>query len=248
MSWQLYDMIEARAQTSEKVRMMLLGLNWSVCRLEHAGLCFSPSAVPRTLPWPGTLVGREGSTLLPWLRSYDPAQAAIAVCVANAAINTSANRLLARAGTPRASAPGHLRVFAELAPKLSGASVTVIGRYPGLDALWSGVSYRVIERQPYADTLPDAAAEYELPRSDWVFITGSALANKTLPRLLALSQAATVVLLGPSVPWLEDWGELGVRYVAGVTVKDPDLALQVAAEGGGTRLFDEAVEYRLAEL
>lgn len=249
MSWNLYEMIEAQARCDEQVRSVMLGLNWSTCALERAvGLCFSPLEVSRTLGWPGTLCGRSAQSLLPWLRSFEPAEAAVGLCVANAAINRAGNPLLERAQVLPAGAPAHLRVFAHFTAQLRGASVAVIGRYPGLELLWADQPYQCLERRLSPDTLPDSAAEYVLPRADWVFITGSAIANKTAPRLLELCRGAKVVLLGPSVPWLEEWRQLGVHYVAGVAVRDSALLYRVAAEGGGTRLFDAAVEYRIAEL
>jgi len=54
--------------------------------------------------------------------------------------------------------------------------------------------------------------------------------------------------MGPSLPWLAGWREFGVDYLAGVRVRDAAAARQVVAEGGGTRLFAEAVEYAVLEL
>lgn len=248
MTTDLYDMLLARAVSEEPVRRVLLGLNWSMCRTEGVGLCFSPTEVVRTLAWPGTLRGMLGAQLAPWIRSFDAAQATVGTAVVNASINRADNALLLRAQRLETSAPPHLGVFAHFTPLVRDASVTVIGRYPGLEQLWSGVRYRCIERRPAPDVLPDSAAEYVLPESDWVFVTGSAIANKTLPRLLELSRNATLVLMGPSVPWLEDWAELGVDYLAGVAVTDEDALFQTAAEGGGTRVFETGLEYRLAAL
>jgi uncharacterized protein len=249
VSWTLYEMIEAQARCEEQVRSVMLGLNWSTCALERAaGICFSPLEVSRTLRWPGTLCGRPANTLIPWLRSFEPAEATVGLCIANAAINRAGNALLERAQVLAANAPGHLRVFAHFTEQLRGASVAVIGRYPGLERLWADLPYQCLERRLSPDTLPDSAAEYVLPRADWVFITGSAIANKTAPRLLELCRGAKVVLLGPSVPWLQEWRAFGVDYVAGVSILDSAQVYGVAAEGGGTRLFDSAVEYRLAAL
>ena len=78
-----------------------------------------------------------------------------------------------------------------------------------------------------------------------MFITASSLANKTLPRLLDLAWGREVVLMGPSLPWVEQWRDFGVTHLAGVATCNNDVLWQVVAEGGGTRLFAEAVEYRL---
>jgi uncharacterized protein (DUF4213/DUF364 family) len=106
-------------------------------------------------------------------------------------------------------------------------------------------NYACIERRDLVDSLPDTASEYLLAEADWVFVTASALANKSLPRLLDLSRGARVVLMGPSLPWLGEWADFGVDYLAGVVVHDPQALWQVIAEGGGTRLFEQAAEYRL---
>lgn len=249
MAGDLYDMLLARAAADEPVRRVLLGLSWSLCEVDAVGVCFSPSEAPRTLSWPGTLRGRRAAELAAWVRSFEAAQAGVGLSTINALINRSDNPLYARAQRLALAAPGHLQVFAQFAPLLKRAqSVAVVGRYPGLERLWKDVNYRCLERRPGPDTLPDTAAERVLPESEWVFLTGSALANHTLPRLLALSRAATVVLMGPSVPWLEEWAEFGVDYVAGCEVVDPEALFQTAAEGGGTRIFETGLCYRLARI
>ena len=245
MSARLYDLLVARGQSAHPILRVLLGLNWCVCEIEGVGLCFSPADVPRTLTWSGSVAQSPASQVTPWIRSFDAAQAAVGVAAVNACINLPDNPLLRRAELLTGSAPAHLRVFAHFADQLKGASVTVVGRYPGLERLWSDVRYRCLERRLSPGVLPDSAAEYVLPESDWVFVTGSAIANKTLPRLLELSRRARVVLMGPSVPWLAEWADFGVNYLAGVSVRDESALFQTAAEGGGTRIFETAVDYRL---
>lgn len=120
----------------------------------------------------------------------------------NASLNGSGS-CLRDALSLRGEVPGHLRVFAHFRPQLEGQKVVVIGHYPGLELLWQGFPYQCLERNPQDGDLPDSAAEFLLPQADWVFVSVSSLANKTLPRLLELSRHARVVLMGPSLPWLE---------------------------------------------
>jgi uncharacterized protein (DUF4213/DUF364 family) len=248
LSWDIYDQLIARSDCREPLRRMLLGLNWSVAQVRASGLCFSPIDPPRTLTFPGTLAGRPAGELAPWIRSFDACEAAVGCAVVNAVINDGENPCLKRSEALRSAAPAHLRVFDHFSARLNGANVVVVGQYPGIDEVWRGRSYTCLERRRGPTALPDTAAEYVLPRADWVFATASAIANKTLPRLLELSRAATVVLMGPSVPWIEEWADLGVDFLAGVVVSDPERLWQVAAEGGGTRIFADAVEYRLLRL
>ena len=248
MSWALYDRLIERARSRAPVRRMLLGLNWSVAEVHGSGLSFSPVDPPRTLSFPGTLAGREAGDLVPWIRSFDPCEATVGCAVVNAIINDDRNAALKSAERLTDSAPPHLRVFANFTDQTRDASVVVVGRYPGLDELWRGRKYTCLERRTAPGTLPDTAAEYVLPRADWVFVTASAIANKTLPRLLELSRSATTVLMGPSVPWLEEWADFDVDFLAGVAVIDSERLWQIAQEGGGTRIFEDAAEYRLLRL
>ncbi|MBB3103908.1 DUF364 domain-containing protein [Azomonas macrocytogenes] len=246
---ELYEWLLESAATSLPLEKVLLGLNWTVADVSgEFGFAFSPRHVPRTLDWAGTLRGRSCEQLHSWLLSWNEAEAAVGLAVLNASINTGTSRCLQLAQPLRSDAPGHLRVFAHFGPQLNGQKVVVIGRYPGLDKLWSGFSYKCLERTPQDGDFPDMAAEYLLPQADWVFITASSLANKTLPRLLELSTQAKVVLMGPSMPWLDGWKDFGINYLAGVRVLDAAAAYQVAAEGGGTRLFTGPVEYALLAL
>ena len=54
--------------------------------------------------------------------------------------------------------------------------------------------------------------------------------------------------MGPTMPWIREWKMFGVDHLAGVEVKDYELLKRIAMEGGGTRIFDEAVEYRVLGL
>lgn len=251
----LYQLLCQRASAPARVQSLLLGLNWTLAQLQpdhgpgvSTGLCFSPVDVSRVLDWPGTLTERPVAELARWINSWDPCQAAVGAAVVNALINAHSTALQQSLFLDN-DFPSHLQVFGHFAPQLAGARVAVIGHYPGLEnGFGAGVELTCLERRPRAGDLPDSAAEFVLPRVDWVFITASSIANKTLPRLLELSRGARVVLMGPSLPWLTEWADFGVNYLAGVAVADPDFLFRVAAEGGGTRIFGRGVQYRLLAL
>lgn len=250
--WAVYDLLcdaVATAAGSAAAEEVLIGLVWTLCRgPAGTGLAMTPPAAPRTLPWAGTLSGRPLAELAGWLRRFEPHEATIGLAAANAAINTPANRALADATAVSSAAPGNLAVFSHFRPQLTGRRVVVIGRYPGLDALLDGLDATVLERQPGPGDLPDPACEYLLPEADWVFLTASSLANKTFTRLAALSRHATTVLMGPGTPWLPALAAFGIDYLAGVAIDDAARMRRTVAEGGGTRLFEGPVTYRIADL
>ena len=250
----LYSILRECAQSTAIVERVLLGINWTIAQTRcdtspnSSGLCFSPLDIPRNLDWPGTLVGRKANELVTWIERDEPSAVAVGLATINAVLNHSANNLLRDAIALEINDSSHLAVFDYFSPQLTGASVAIIGRYPGLDRFKSQFNFTCIERRPGPDDLPESAAETILPQSDWVFITASSLANKTLPHLLQLSRDAKVVLMGPTMPWMAEWADFGVDYLAGVEVIDPQRLEQIVAEAGGTRIFHDAVQYRVLSL
>ncbi|MFZ2208399.1 MAG: DUF364 domain-containing protein [Porticoccaceae bacterium] len=247
--WAVYDLLQARAADAGPVQEIVLGLVWTLCRSERGtGLAMTPAGAPRTLPWSGTLAGRPLTELAAWLRAWDPHAASIGLAAVNAVLNRLDNPLLARALPLAPRGPGNLAVFEHFLPQIAGRRVVVIGRYPGLDAYAGQMDLNVLERQPSERDLPDPACEYLLPAADWVFLTASSLANKTFPRLAALSRNAITVLMGPGTPWVGELTTFGIDYLAGVEVLDHDALRRTLAEGGGVRLFEGPVRYRLVDL
>ena len=244
---EIYNLLLDSSQTETKVREIIIGLTWTLCNAEGIGLCMSPAIPTRTLPWSGTLVDRSCSELSLWIRSWDNYQATVGMAVINAAINTTSD-LPAKAEPISLPGSSNLAVFEYFLPLIRGQKVAVIGRYPGLSRYEQEVSMTVIERQPNSQDLPDPAAEYILPEADWVFLTATSIPNKTFPRLVELAQNAKLVLMGPTVPWLPDLAGMGIDYLAGVAVTNPSALRQTVAEGGGVRIFETGVQYRVLQL
>ena len=144
--------------------------------------------------------------------------------------------------------PSNLAVFEYFLPKIKNKRVTVIGRYPGIDRYAGYCDLLVVEKNPQGADYPEQACEYLLPESEWVFITGTSIPNKTFPRLMELSRNSNVVLMGPTVPWLAELCDMGVDYLAGIKVEDPVELKNTVAEGGGTRIFERGVNYYVADM
>jgi hypothetical protein len=123
--------------------------------------------------------------------------------------------------------------FARYAELARGKQVASIGHFASVERHIDPVaaSLFIIEEHQREGDYPAAAAEFILPRMDMVFITGSTLANKTLPRLLELSRHAFVVLVGPSTcmaPLLFDYG---VNVVSGTLYTDREGCLSMVRQG-----------------
>ncbi|EAZ89930.1 DUF364 domain-containing protein [Crocosphaera chwakensis] len=246
-SKEIYDLLIDYGQTNTPVEEIIIGLTWTLCKAEGIGLCMSPAIPTRTLSWSGTLVNQPIQELSSWLRSWDAYQATVAMAAINAIINHHSPLLQKAIALPVATS-ANLSVFEYFLPQLQGKQVSVIGRYPGLKQYEKTMNINVIELNPTPGDFPATASEYLLPSSDWVFLTATSIPNKTFPRLVELSQNATVVLMGPTLPWLKEFADFGINYLAGVTVSNSTALRQTVAEGGGVRIFETGVQYHLLSL
>ena len=245
----LYDLIIARSQGDAVVDQCCLGLTWTYCHsCGGTGFAHSPGTASRTLAFPGTLAGTPCEDVASWVPSWDLFESTIGLAAANAAINSAGNALMASAEILDNDVAANLAVFEHFRSQLAGRKVVIIGRYPGMDEVLSGLDVTVLERSPTADDLPDPAAEFLLPQADWVFLTATSIINKTFPRLAALAGDAVTVLMGPSLPWLEEFADYGIDFLAGAVPIDIGRAMQIAMEGGGTRLFGEGVRYGVVDI
>lgn len=202
----------------------------------------SPGQACRTLPWAGTLRGRSIKELATWIQHSDPFESTVGMAAINSVINAD-SELLARAKPIAGQWPANLAVFEHFLPQLHNQRIAVIGRYPGMDQYLSGLDITVLELNAGPNDLPANAAETVLPEAQWVFLTASSIPNKTFPRLAELAQDASIVLMGPTIPWLAEFFEYGIDYLAGVIVQDESQLRQTIAEGGGTRIFEGGVCY-----
>ena len=255
-AWEIYDALidEASAKLKEPavVSEIILGINWSVASLTSTrglmqGICFSPRNAARTIAWSGTLEGEPANRILPWIYEWESAASTVGAAVLNAILNYQ-NDLIEKSQLLDLDAPNHLQVFEYFRPHLANQKVSIIGHYPGLNPFPEVQSWQVFERHLQTGDLPDTAAFYLLPESDWVFISASSIANKSLPMLLQLAKNCQVVLMGPSLPWSTLWFDFGVDYLAGVAIKSSTGIRSVAQQAGGTRLFDIGCEYRVLDL
>jgi uncharacterized protein (DUF4213/DUF364 family) len=238
----VYELLLDHAKSGALIESVNIGLVWTVCKAGQCGLAMSPQVPTRVLPWSGSLVGKSLRELCGWINEWEAYQATVGMAAINAAINT---RVLP-AGIPLTA--GNLAVFEHFLPQLIGKKVVVIGRYPHIERYADKVDLQIIERQSGLGDYPDAACEFLLPQADWVFLTATSLINKTFPRLAELAQHATTVLMGPTTPWLPQLADFGIDYLAGVEIFDTEKLQQTIAEGGGVRIFETSVRYRVLDL
>lgn len=190
---------------------------------------------------PGSVAGTDLRTAARWLLSWRYYEAAIGCASVNAVTNTRAR---IEHVTQRPLEDLRCRgaaLFERLAEQFAGGRVAVVGHFPALGKLGAACDLTVLERRPGNGDTPDPACEYVLPGQDCVCITGSAVTNKTLPRLLKLSRSAFTVLVGPSVPLSPVWFDHGVDLLAGAVVTDAAGVHRCVCEGAHRRTFREGL-------
>lgn len=111
---------------------------------------------------------------------------------------------------------GHRDILEELQTVKDDTKVGMIGHFPYVDR-YPEVAKKltIFELNPKEGDFPASASEYLLPEMDIVYITGSTIVNKTLPRLLELSEKAQTILLGASCTLSPVLFDYGVDVLAG---------------------------------
>jgi hypothetical protein len=95
--------------------------------------------------------------------------------------------------------------------------------------------------------LPDTASEHIIPKADIVVITSTAIINKSIERLLELSQGFTIIM-GPSTPMSDVLFDYGVDMIAGIDVVDEQMMMAKIAQGvGKVKQFKDSIEFLVME-
>jgi uncharacterized protein (DUF4213/DUF364 family) len=230
--WALYEELLAQVPPDVRVRACLVGRSWTLVETQAQAVGMAMTidegcTASRLRP---PLAGRPLRELATYLTSWNLAEASLGLAALNAHVNSRAQLRAWLAEEPGESP--NAMAFAAMEEELAGKKVAVIGHFPDMDRLRERCQLTVFERRPRDGDVPDYAEDFLLPQQDYVFITGTALTNKTLPHLLDLCRDAFVVLLGPSVPLTPLWFDWGVDMLAGTVVLDGQRLWQTVQEGG----------------
>lgn len=235
--WQLYDDLIDAVPADIRVVDALVS-RFALVRTDAGatGLALADRAGRREPP-PEAVIGAPLRSVAALVKSWDFQQAALGVAALNAFFNTEVRVHAFRDALIGADED----VFTLLAPLLPGRKVGVIGHFAGLPRLAAARELVVLERDPSGDDLPDPAAEYELPSCDLVIITGTTVANKTLPRLLSLASNARVVLVGPTTPFAPEVYGDRVAQLATARVCEPGRCADLVRLGASMRTVKQTL-------
>jgi len=124
-----------------------------------------------------------------------------------------------------------------IAQKGKDKRVAIVGHFPFIPMLRKIVEKLwVIEKNPQEGDLAEAEAENFLPRADMVAITGTAITNHTIDRLLEICDPkAYVIVLGDTAPLSPLLFDFNIDAIAGTKVVDAELVLRCVSEGANFR-------------
>lgn len=223
------------------------GLSATPVKSIPAAVCCPSSAL--ALPSPGKLRGRPAADLLDDLTSKQDMRRALAIATLNALVET----LWQRDGAPATQAVTDGDTFEGMEIRPDDRVVLVGAFAPYMRELRKRqIDYRVLELDistlkevelpHYAH--PDTAPEV-IPWGTVLAVTGTTLINGTLDALLThVRPGMKVAVIGPTAPLLvTPFAQRGVTHIGGARVRDPDVLLDILAEGGsGYHFFGSLVE------
>jgi uncharacterized protein (DUF4213/DUF364 family) len=250
--WEMYDQLIDSIPEELTVKEYMLGLHWILVRSER-GLGVAKSmkgGQPGTKL--GKIIGMPLKELAKYIKSWNMIDASLGLAAINSVYNNQVNIMnisdpddYDQEGSDDSNLEDlnedindDLNAFTRFYNEIIGKKVAVVGHFPKIEALNEICKLTIIDKDPQPGDYPESACEYILPQQDLVFITGTALINKTLPRLLELSNNARVVLVGPSVPMSLHIYTFGVDTIAGMIVVDNEELWKAVQEGGNKNIYE----------
>lgn len=240
--WNIYDELINSVSEELSVQKYMVGLHWTIVRSEKGvGLAKTVRGGKRDQEL-NNITGMPLKKLASHIKSWNMIDASLGLAAINSTLNTSANLIEITDPTdydPEGYNDGDFNAFTNSAVELMNKHVAVVGHFPKAEGLRGICQLSIIDKEPQPGDFPDAACEYILPHQDIVFITGTALINKTMPRLLALSANAQVILVGPNVPISPVLFKYGVDVIAGMIVADEKILWQAVQEGSNKDIYEQ---------
>lgn len=207
------------------VRNVIVGAHWTIVCSRHCGLASTLIGEGPHGHNPvrdvGNLDQKSAQELAGWVQSDNLLEASIGMAAINSLIDVDTTLAV------------EINAAEVLAREGMGKNIAIVGHFPFVDRLRAlSCNLWVIEKNPQAGDLPEEMAEKYLPQADIVAITGTAIINHTLERLLRLCPTkSSVMILGPSTPLSPVLFRYGIHMISGAKVIDETSACKTVQQG-----------------
>ena len=226
--YEIYETLVSGIDGDAVIEDWCLGRIWAAVKAGgHTGIAMMTpgSSVKRTFPEDirGLTLKEAAKGILSW----NMEEASLAMAAINCFYNTPERMLSTGCSEP-------FENYCTRGLEYEGRRIGVVGhmRLTG-DMREKASEVITLERDPKEGDLPDPACEFVLPSCDIAVISGSTFINKTLPRLLALTENAETILIGPSVPMCPELIGKGVDRLSGLCITDAETAFEHVSSGRG---------------
>jgi uncharacterized protein len=200
------------------IKNVCIGITWTSVESRFAGLSNTYQTYEKTdVANAGDLTSFTAAELAERILSWKPSESSIGVAAINSLVEPCGEK-------------GNVKDF--IMDKVRGKVVTMVGRFPFHQEI-AAIARKLylLEIDPIGDELPAFACEEVIPKSDLNLITGTALINHSLQRLLELGQNGYNVVLGPTTPLSPVLFDFGADIVAGAKVIDYKAASKSIMQG-----------------
>lgn len=248
--WALYDSLIEGVDPSLVVDHYALGVGWTeVWSGPYTGIAMTVKEKGPGDLYAGPIKGKPLKDVAALVKSWNFLEATLGAAALNCYYN-SIEKVQALGGfkgidRDHLTAESRRRKDALIAfqDEIDGKKVAIIGHFPNIEHQFVGrCELTILERNPQKGDFPDSACEYLIPEQDYLFITGMALTNKTLPRLLELaSDKVKVSIVGPSICMAPQFFSMGADNLSGYCVTDRGLLDEVIRRAGKMGIFDAGV-------
>jgi uncharacterized protein (DUF4213/DUF364 family) len=249
--WEIYDTLINGIPEDLTVDQLVCGsFNTIVTNRLGAGISVVLDEATRLPVASGNLIGRPLREVAGLVKSWNLPEASIG----HAAINSYYNNpeIARRNGvsfSDRMYVEDRLNdPFITSQNDVRGKKVAVVGHFPYLETFFEPIcELSIIEWEPeeYGD-FPFPACEYILPDCDRVYISCRSFVDKTLPRLLALSEKAEhVVVVGPATTMSPYLLTVGVSDLSGFIIKDTFRAQHIVSGAENATVYQSGQKVSL---
>jgi uncharacterized protein (DUF4213/DUF364 family) len=226
----LDDLINAVKENSAPVSDVRVGVSWTGVHGKYCGVAKTygiPVKHGNYTRGMGGLTDKTTLELAEYTRSWNLVEASIGVAAINAMIKPQGKE--------------DVNALDRVIEMGKGKKIVMVGMFPMIKEIRAASKELcVLEADPTLinpneGIITEAAAEYVIPGSDIVIITGSTLINKSMERFLRLAREASAytIILGPSTPMCEVLFDHGASMLAGIEITKPGGVLNTISQSGG---------------
>ncbi len=241
------DLITAHSENSSPIKDVRVGVSWTGVHGKYGGVAKTygiPVVHGNYTHDLGELTKKNGLELAEYARSWNLVEASIGVATINSMIKPHGKK--------------NINALDLISDEGANKKITMVGKFPKIPEIKSVArELWVLESNPTLlnpkeGIITESAAEYVIPGSDMVIITGSTLINKALERYLMLAKRenAYTIILGPSTPMSDVLFDYGADMLAGVEIINPEAILRKISQSGGminTKVCKGEIGFRVLE-